>query len=66
MEDFITRLQEEKAQLDDRLGKLSGSIDGGKILTIDTVQQSLLRIQAEAMRTYSECLYQRLQQLSDN
>lgn len=57
---FKDRLLEEKAQLDDRGNKLEAFIKGDKFETVHPVQQSLLKIQLQAMVTYGQCLMERL------
>lgn len=64
MNDFITRLQEEKAQLEERLDKLDSFLLSEKVEGIDDVQRALLQVQATAMNTYLQCLKERLQRLS--
>lgn len=60
MSDFKTRLVEEKAQLDERLGKLQAFQESEAFQTISSVQQTLLNIQANAMATYSQILLERI------
>jgi hypothetical protein len=60
MSDFKTRLFDEKRQLTERIVKLDSFIKTDNFLTIDTIQQSLLRVQLQAMETYAECLGQRI------
>lgn len=60
MSTFKDRLLEEKTQLDERCGKLNAFIKSEKFETVHNVQQSLLKIQLDAMRTYSQCLAERL------
>lgn len=61
--DFLTRLKEEKAQLDERKSKLEAFIGSDKFVQIDGVQQTLLNIQVQAMATYSQCLLERITRL---
>ena len=63
MDDFKARLREEQAQLEEKLNKLNAFNDSEEANKIDTVQKSLLRIQAGAMYTYNECLKERLERL---
>lgn len=60
MSDFKTRLLEEKQQLDERAGKLHAFINGSKFNTISLIQQSLLKVQYQAMITYGMCLDERV------
>jgi len=60
MSDFLSRLKEEKAQLDERGNKLHDFITGEKFRDINRVQQTLLKIQLQAMTTYGQCLLERI------
>ena len=60
MSDFINRLVVENTELVERITKLSSFIDGEAFYRIDEVQQGLLIIQLNAMKTYHKCLVQRL------
>jgi hypothetical protein len=62
---FKTRLQEEKAQLGERLVKLKTFLDGEKIKELEQPHQALLRVQYAAMCTYWECLESRYSMLPD-
>ena len=66
MSDFISRLYDEKNQLEEKVGKLkaflyntlpTGSHD------VDDYQQALLHIQYSAMETYLKCLNERIVRL---
>lgn len=57
---FKSRLIEEKAQLDERLQKLTSFQKSENFGKIDVIQQRLLNIQCQAMATYSQCLLERL------
>ena len=57
---FHQRLIAEKEVLDDNLGKLSNFLTTEEFFKIANEQQILLRIQVQAMRTYSQCLTERL------
>jgi len=63
MNDFKTRLIEEQAQLEERLNKLNDFNQSERVNEIDSVQKSLLLVQAGAMYTYNECLKARLERL---
>jgi hypothetical protein len=63
MDDFKSRLEAEKAELESKLDKLNSFNQSEKVETIDPVQKSLLIIQAGAMYTYLECLKERLVRL---
>ena len=63
MDTFKDRLLEEKAQLDERGGKLEGFIKSEAFITIPAVQRSLLCIQLQAMVTYGQCLMERIKWL---
>jgi len=63
MANFKERLQEEKAQLEERLNKLDAFLQSEKVKEIDDVQKALLQVQATAMNTYLQCLLERLVRL---
>ena len=63
MDDFKTRLETERKELEEKLDKLNDFNRSGKANTIDPVQKSFLIIQAGAMYTYLECLKERLVRL---
>lgn len=64
MADFKERLQEEKAQLEERLNKLDTFLQSEKVKEIDHVQKALLQVQSTAMNTYLQCLLERLERLN--
>ena len=64
MADFKERLQEEKAQLEERLNKLDTFLQSEKVKEIDDVQKALLQVQATAMNTYLQCLLERLERIN--
>jgi hypothetical protein len=59
-ETFMDRLLKERNELEDRSKKLEAFINGEKFATIETIQQSLLVVQLQAMKTYLRCLYERI------
>lgn len=63
MSTFIERLQTEMSELDDKIEKLSEFLLSDNFMKIDSVQQTLLRIQHSAMITYRHCLNERLSRL---
>ena len=63
MIDFKTRLVEEQVQLEDKLSKLKSFIESDKFESIDDAQRALLKVQANAMSTYNQCLKERLERL---
>lgn len=63
MSDFKTRLVEEQVQLEDKLSKLKSFIESDKFESIDDAQRALLKVQANAMSTYNQCLKERLERL---
>ena len=65
MSTFIERLLSEEAELNEKKTKLETFIKSDMFKDIDKEQQSLLRIQFNAMTTYSECLNQRLIQINN-
>lgn len=60
MNDFKQRLEIERAELAEKLSKLSAFNQGEKVKEIDPIQKSLLSIQESAMTTYYKCLEERL------
>lgn len=60
MSDFRTRLEEEKAQLNERIEKLEAFQNSEEFQNIDPVQMTLLNCQVHAMRTYSQILLERI------
>ena len=60
MEDFKTRLIAEQKELEEKLTKLNTFNEGEKVKELDSVQRTLLLIQAGAMHTYNECLKGRI------
>lgn len=60
MSTFKDRLLEEKSQLDERGSKLESFIKSEKFETVTSVQQTLLKIQLQAMVTYGQCLMERI------
>lgn len=65
MEEFYKRLLEEKEQLTDKIFKLSSFIGIDKFKTLPEIQQALLQVQFQAMKTYETCLVERLKYLAD-
>lgn len=63
MKNFISRLQDEKDQIDKKIEKLDAFTKSGDFDNIDNVQRGLLRIQLSAMQNYSQVLYERLWRL---
>lgn len=64
MSDFIARLSDEKSQLDEKIAKLEAFTKSDAFNGIDNVQRGLLKIQLNAMATYSQVLDERLWRLS--
>lgn len=60
MSGFKTRLIEEKAQLQEKTEKLEAFLTKSEPLEIAEVQETILRIQLNAMKTYNQCLAERL------
>ena len=60
MSDFITRLREEKAQLDERVEKLGVFVTTQTFLSLTPEHQTLLAIQLGAMTTYGLVLDRRI------
>ncbi len=64
MSPFLERLIAEETELNEKKSKLSAFVETDNFKSIDKEQQSLLKIQLNAMATYSECLNQRLIQIN--
>jgi hypothetical protein len=64
MSDFITRLYDEKTQLEDKTNKLGAFLFTVDFIKLDEIQQGLLQIQHSAMMTYLKCLNERIVRLS--
>lgn len=65
MSDFITRLSDEKVELDEKIFKLESFTKTDAFNSIDNVQRGLLKIQLNAMATYSQVLDERLWRLME-
>ena len=59
MSDFKERLTTEQMELTEKIVKLEDFIMSDKFRSIDPIQQSLLKVQLNAMKTYSQCLIER-------
>lgn len=64
MNDFLSRLEDEQIQLEEKLRKLESFLYTDSYYKISKNQQSLLMIQASAMRTYLICLNERISDLT--
>ena len=62
---IIGRLIAEETELNDKKTKLATFIASSSFQNIDKEQQSFMKIQFNAMETYSECLNQRLIHMSN-
>lgn len=60
MNTFLERLKVEKAELDEKIEKLTAFSNSDKFKDIDSKQQSLLNIQLKIMESYSQILLERL------
>ena len=60
MSDFKERLTEEHLSLTTRTSKLENFIMGDDFKTLPPVQRSLLKVQLYAMKTYNQCLIERI------
>lgn len=63
MSNFLERLEKEDENLSNKIDRLVEFMNSSKFDDLDPFQQSVLMIQLQAMRTYSECLNQRLLEL---
>lgn len=62
---FIERLLAEETELNEKRSKLATFLETNAFKSIDKEQQSLLKIQLNAMTTYAECLNQRIIQFNN-
>lgn len=60
MSDFISRLYDEKNQLEERYSKLKSFLFTDAYNKVDVRQQGLLQIQVSAMKTYLKVLNERI------
>lgn len=60
MSDFKSRLNDEKAELDDKIEKLDSFLKSDNVKNIDSVQVSLLNVQSQVMKSYSQILLERI------
>lgn len=63
MESFIQRIVDEKAELDERAGKLGEFVKSEKFHSLDSQMQSLMVEQYDMMKRYSVILGKRLELL---
>lgn len=63
MEDFKTRLEAERVELQQKLQTLDRLLGTVASDNIDEVQKTLLIIQSKAMGTYLQCLESRIARL---
>lgn len=63
METFIQRIVDEKAELDERAGKLGDFVKSEKFHSLDSEMQSLMVEQYDVMKRYSVILGKRLELL---
>ena len=61
MEPFIQRIVDEKAELDERAGKLGDFVKSEKFHSLDSEMQSLMVEQYDMMKRYSVILGKRLE-----
>ena len=60
MSTFAERLKTEHVELNDKIAKLKSFMESDNFHGIPTVQKSLLEVQAHAMLTYSQILFERI------
>lgn len=60
MSDFKSRLNDEKVELDSKIEKLDSFLKSDNVKNIDSVQFSLLNVQSQVMKTYSQILEERI------
>lgn len=65
MVDLKARLLKEKYELDDKIEKLSSTLNSEKVKVINGEQITLLNVQLKIMESYSRVLLERLVRLKD-
>jgi hypothetical protein len=60
MKDFVVRLLDERNELHTKMAKLHDFIESDEAQSIDKVMLGLMRVQYQAMKTYSTVLYERI------
>lgn len=63
MNNFISRLHDEKNELRERINSLEDFLFSEDFNGIGDVQVSLLKVQLSAMKTYLKCLKERMEDL---
>lgn len=58
--EYLVKIENEHAELHNKLNKLKRFIDEGEIRNLNDTQQYLLFVQKHAMETYLECLKYRI------
>lgn len=58
--ELIEKLQVEAKELSEKINNLGSFASGEKVREINHAQQSLLKVQLQAMITYEQCLRERL------
>jgi hypothetical protein len=64
MSTFLERLHDERVELRNKYEKLDGFLFTEEFEKLDDVQAALLQIQHSAMKTYLQCLNERIVRLS--
>lgn len=64
MSTFKDRLLQEKIELDDKVGRLDLFIQSDNFQSIGSEQMSLLNIQLQIMKSYSQVLLERITKLN--
>lgn len=66
-QEYQRRVRTEKAELDERIGKLTQFIETGiPYRQLDTEEQALLQLQRKLMIMYSEVLGERIEAFEDD
>ena len=63
MEDFEVRLRKERDDLAEKIEKLSLFMGTSPFGNLEVIQVRLLRIQLASMKTYEQCLAERIAEL---
>lgn len=64
MSDFKSRLNDEKVELDSKIEKLDSFLKSDNVKNIDSIQFSLLNVQSQVMKSYSQILLARIELLN--
>lgn len=63
MEEFYGRLLVERTELTERIKKLESFFSTAAFARLNDIQSALLLVQLQAMKTYEQCLHERIADL---